>query len=185
MISNVATAGNWLLLTFGSTTGTRVRLAFGAGSGVANGGSIPLPTGFSTSQLIAHASIDSLATTASNQLDHFAVSVTAGTISATASDDSGNNFTPTAAWCAVATGLLPRQKATESRENAIIFFIILHSGTVRTAMLILRIGKSILLKGHSRIRPSVKYTISRIGLDDQYLREASVICGYTQDGPSY
>ena len=52
-------------------------------------------------------------------------------------------------------------------------------------MLILRIGKSILLKGHSRICPSVKYTISRIGLDDQYVREASVICGYTLDGPSY
>jgi len=102
IITNIASVGNWVVATFGATAGTRIRLAWGAGSGLASGSAIPLPSGFSTSNLIARASVDAVSATAGNQLSQFAVSVTAGVITVTAGDSSGHVFAPTAAWSAFA-----------------------------------------------------------------------------------
>jgi hypothetical protein len=98
IITNVATVGNWVIFTFGATAGTRVRIALGAGGGLATGASIPIPSGFSTSGLIAGASVDSVTATSGNQLSHFNVSVAAGVVTVAAGDASGHVFTPTAAW---------------------------------------------------------------------------------------
>jgi cytoskeletal protein CcmA (bactofilin family) len=102
VISSVTPSGNWLVLTFGTTVGTRIKLAIGFGAGAANGSSISLPAGFSTSQLFAGAWVDACNTTGGNQLDHFSASITGGVISVAASDNSGHNFTPTAGWGACA-----------------------------------------------------------------------------------
>jgi len=101
IISNIFTQGNWVIFEFGGTSGTKITLAFGAGSGLVNGAVIPLPNGAVASQMIAHASIQAVAATTGNQLSQFACSVTGGAISITASDNSGHNFTPTASWCAM------------------------------------------------------------------------------------
>ena len=99
IVTNVASVGNWVVFTFGATVGTRIRIALGSGAGIATGGVIPLPAGgFTTSQLVAGAWVDSVTATAGNQFSRFAVSVTAGTITVSAGDATGHNFTPTAAW---------------------------------------------------------------------------------------
>jgi hypothetical protein len=108
IVTNVATAGNWVIFTFGSTTLTKIQIALGAGGSIATGGTIPLPAGFTASQLIAHASVGSVSATAGNQLSQFAVSVTAGVITITASDNESHVFAPTANWVgfAWATGVV-------------------------------------------------------------------------------
>lgn len=102
LITNVATSGNWVIFTFGATAGTRILIAFGGGGGVATGGSIPLPSGFNTTNLIARAFVDSLTVSAGNNFDNMAVSVTGGVVSVSASDNSGHNFSVTAGWLGVA-----------------------------------------------------------------------------------
>jgi hypothetical protein len=37
IITNLAQAGSWVIFTFGPTAGTRIRIAFGAGAGIATG----------------------------------------------------------------------------------------------------------------------------------------------------
>lgn len=102
IVTNVATSGNWVIFTFGATVGTRILIAFGGGGGLATGGSIPLPSGFNTTNLIARAFVDSLTVSSGNSFDNMAVSVTGGVVSVSASDNSGHNFSVTAGWLGVA-----------------------------------------------------------------------------------
>jgi cytoskeletal protein CcmA (bactofilin family) len=98
IIPDISTSGNWVIFTFGGTVGSRIRVALGCASGATNGSAITLPSGFNTTNLKAVAMPGAVATTAGNQLDQFSASITAGVITVTASDNSGHNFTPTAAW---------------------------------------------------------------------------------------
>lgn len=102
IISDVSPSGNWIMFTFGSTAGTRIRIAVGAATGVANGASISLPSGFTTSNLYATASIANCSATPGNQISNFSCSVSGGVVSVAASDNSGHSYTPTANWFAIA-----------------------------------------------------------------------------------
>lgn len=104
-ISNIATqtvgSGSWVIFTFGSISGSRVRIAYGQGTG-ADSTTIGLPTGFSSANLIASAALATVSVSGGNNLDNIAISVSStGLISAAASDNSGHSYTPTAAWSAV------------------------------------------------------------------------------------
>jgi hypothetical protein len=101
VVSSVAVSGGWVIFTFGSTTGTRVRIAFGAGT-IATGSAITPPSGFSTANMLAIASMNAVNSTSGNNLDGLSVSVTGGTVTATGSDNSGHTFNGTANWLAVA-----------------------------------------------------------------------------------
>jgi predicted permease len=96
------TGGSWLVATFGTVNGARTRLAVGGGT-CGNGTTIPLPdTGFTLANIAAEgAALASVSTTVGNSLDNIAVSLAAGVVSVTASDNSGHNYTPTASWWAV------------------------------------------------------------------------------------
>lgn len=105
-ISNISsvgvTNGNWIIFTFGTVSGSRVRVAWGSGT-ASNGGTIPVPSGFNSTNLQATASLNAVATTSGNQLDNINISVASGgVVTATASDNSGHNFTTTANWYGVA-----------------------------------------------------------------------------------
>lgn len=102
IVSDVSPSGNWIMFTFGSVTGTRIRIAVGAATGVANGASISLPSGFTTSNLYATASIANCSATPGNQISNFSCSVSGGVVSVAASDNSGHSFTPTANWFGIA-----------------------------------------------------------------------------------
>lgn len=103
VISAVAVSGGWVIFTFGTTAGTLVKIAFGAGQGAANGSAIPLPSGFTATQMIALASLNSVSTGGSgNNITQMTIGLTGATINATAADFSGHSYTPTASWIAVA-----------------------------------------------------------------------------------
>jgi hypothetical protein len=106
VISDVAFVTNWVIFTFGTITGSRTRIAFGSASGVSNGTTIPLPTGFSSANMKAIASISSLSVTPDNGMDNFSCSVTGGVVSVAGSDNSGHSYTPTASWIGIAWALL-------------------------------------------------------------------------------
>lgn len=98
VISDVAVSGNWVVFTFGTTTGTRIRIALGAGT-ITNGATISLPTGFSASNLRATVSMNSVDSTSGNNLDTIACSVnSSGVVTATGADHSGHTFAGTANW---------------------------------------------------------------------------------------
>lgn len=101
LVAQETTSGGFLVLTFGSTAGTRLKVAIGFGAGLATGASIPIPGAFNTTNMIAGAWISNVSATSGNQLDNMAVSVSGGVVTVTASDNSGHNFTPTAGWAAV------------------------------------------------------------------------------------
>lgn len=102
IITDVTTSGNFVIFTFGGTVGSRIRIAFGTGGAVANGGTITLPSGFNTTNMFSGAWLDAVTATPGNQWSQMSVSVTSGAISVTAGDSEGHSFTPTAGWVALA-----------------------------------------------------------------------------------
>lgn len=102
VISNITSAGGWGIFTFGSTAGTRIKIAFGSGT-IASGSTITLPSGFSTGQFIPSVSLSSVNSTSGNNLDGITCSVTVGgVVTATGNDNSGHVFAGTANWMALA-----------------------------------------------------------------------------------
>jgi cytoskeletal protein CcmA (bactofilin family) len=104
-VSGIATEttanGNWVIFTFGSVSGTRVRVA--QGSGTANDGdSVAVPSGFNTTNLIVTPSLRTVATSSGNQLDNITLTASGAVITAQASDNTGHNFDITANWSGVA-----------------------------------------------------------------------------------
>lgn len=94
--------GVWYIFTFGTTPGTRFRIAIGAGIGT-DGQTVPLPSGFSAANALATCSLGQVSATTGHQLGNIDVYITSQTtINARASDGSGNNFAVTANWMAVA-----------------------------------------------------------------------------------
>ncbi|MGH7239665.1 MAG: hypothetical protein ACREHG_06320 [Candidatus Saccharimonadales bacterium] len=106
VISNLSfvsvTNGSWEVFTFGTATGTRVKVAIGTGT-AGNGATIPLPTGFSSTNMIGTASLGDVDTGGSgNNITTFHISVSNDTVTATAGDYSGHSYTVTANWTAIA-----------------------------------------------------------------------------------
>lgn len=100
VISGVATSGSWVIFTFGTTSGTRIRIAFGAGT-LANGSSITLPSGFSQANSLFQVSINNVNSTSGNNLDGITASLSGLTIVATGNDNSGHTFNGTANWLGI------------------------------------------------------------------------------------
>jgi filamentous hemagglutinin len=105
-ISDIATEttanGSWVIFTYGSVSGTRVRVAQGSGT-ADDAETIAVPSGFNTTNLLSHASLHTVVTSDGNQLDNITIAAAAGgVITAQASDDSGHDFTATANWWATA-----------------------------------------------------------------------------------
>jgi hypothetical protein len=86
-----------VIFTFGTTSGTRVRIAFGAGT-LSHGSSITLPSGFSAANSMFQVSINNVNSTPDNNLDGFTASLSGLTIVATGNDNSGHTFNGTANW---------------------------------------------------------------------------------------
>lgn len=107
VISNISvqsvTGGFWVVFTFGTTSGTRILLAFGAGTTSTSGSTIPLPSGgFNFSNTLSFATVGATASSSGNQLDMFSVSVnSSGVITMSSGDQSGHTFPITAVWSAV------------------------------------------------------------------------------------
>jgi hypothetical protein len=101
IISNIATSGNWVVMTFGSTAGTRIQIAFGAGT-ITHGATIALPTGFLMAQTLTTVSINSVQASPGNNLDGITCSVSAGTVTAQGNDLSGHTYNGVANWMSVA-----------------------------------------------------------------------------------
>jgi hypothetical protein len=101
IVTGVATSGNWVIFTFGATAGTRVQIAVGAGT-ISTGATISLPSGFSSANLFATASINSVDATPGNSLDTLTCNVASGgVVTATGADHSGHTYTGTANWMAL------------------------------------------------------------------------------------
>lgn len=101
VISGVATSGNWVIFTFGTTAGTRIRIAFGAGQ-VATGTTLTLPSGFSQANSMFQIGIANVNSTGGNNLDGFTASLSGLTVVATGNDNSGHTFNGTANWMGIA-----------------------------------------------------------------------------------
>lgn len=100
VISGVATSGSWVIFTFGTTAGTRVKIAFGAGQ-VTNGTTLTLPTGFSQANSMFQIAIANVNSTSGNNLDGITASLSGLTVVATGNDNSGHTFTGTANWLGI------------------------------------------------------------------------------------
>lgn len=100
VISGVATSGSWVIFTFGTVVGTRIRIAVGAGT-LSNGASITLPSGFSAANAYFGVSINNVNSTPGNNLDGITASLSSLTIVATGNDNSGHTFAGTANWFGV------------------------------------------------------------------------------------
>lgn len=93
--------GQYIIATFGTETGLRTRLAFGSGSNAAPGFIIPVPTGFSSSNIICGASLNQSIATAGNNIGRIFCQTSGATIVASTSDQTGGiNYTTTANWWA-------------------------------------------------------------------------------------
>lgn len=105
IIPTISVSGGWVIFTFGGgASGSGVpftKIAWGAGQG-GNAFVIVPPTGFNTSNFKASASFATVSATPGNELLNIATSVSVATITVTASDTLGHNFTPTASWTAIA-----------------------------------------------------------------------------------
>lgn len=100
VISGVSTSGSWVVFTFGTTSSTRVRIAFGAGS-AANGTTLTLPSGFSAGNSMWMLSMNNVNSTPGNNLDGITVSLSSLTIVCTGNDNSGHTFAGTANWLGI------------------------------------------------------------------------------------
>lgn len=93
--------GQYIIATFGTEAGTRSRLAFGSGSNAANGFIIPVPSGFSSSNIICGASLDSAVATAGNNIGRILCQTSGATIVVSSADQTGGiSYTTTANWWA-------------------------------------------------------------------------------------
>ena len=102
VLSGIATSGSWVIFTFGTTAGTRVQVAFGAGTGN-HGTNVSLPTGFSTSAWLATASMNYTDSNPGDNLDGIACNISpTGSITAQGFDHSSHTFSGVANWMAVA-----------------------------------------------------------------------------------
>lgn len=100
VLSAIASSGSWVLFTFGSSSGTNIQIAFGSGT-VSGGGTVSLPTGFTSGNAKITASMNNTNSTTGNNLDGITVSVSGLTVTAQGNDNSGHTFTGTANWFGV------------------------------------------------------------------------------------
>ena len=107
VVSNISvqavTGGAWVIFTFGTTAGTRIQIAFGAGTSSVSGSTISLPSGsFSFSNTLSFATLGAVASSTGNQLQSISVSInSSGVLTMSASDQSGHTYVVTATWFAV------------------------------------------------------------------------------------
>jgi hypothetical protein len=104
VMSNFTASNGWVVFTFGTTTGTRTQLAFGAGT-AANGAAIALPSGFSSANFYGTVSMNNVNDSGGNGFDGFTCSLSGLTVTATGKDNQGHTYNGTANWFGVAWNL--------------------------------------------------------------------------------
>lgn len=101
-LESVSGSGVYIIATFGTSVGTRSRLAVGFGGGVSSGFVIPVPSGFPGGNILCGASLGAAVATAGNNIGRVLCATTGPIVTVSTSDQTGGvSYASTANWWAV------------------------------------------------------------------------------------